>query len=205
MGATWSEEEKGDEDTEAFGHKDIFGTRKELDDHIEAKKARFSQLTRSNSEIRRERYGIGVRFDMERLARGEAAIIVGVAVGGPAHRSNAVRPGDKIVYVDSSDISSLLKKAKAEREALGHLEPTDEDIADGASEELLLIQSVVLGQKGSIVRVGIVRPGVQTVIYKPLMRAGVDRDCEWEMMVDNNAGQDGDALSRGPSMDGLVA
>ena len=34
----------------------------ELDEHIEAQKMRFSAFHRSGSEIRRERYGIGVRL-----------------------------------------------------------------------------------------------------------------------------------------------
>lgn len=97
------------------------------------------------------------RFDMERLARGEAAVIEGVAVGGSAHRGGAIRPGDKLVYVDSSDISKLLKMAVNERnkraQEAGAPAYEEEDESPGL-EELELIQSVVLGQKGDVCRPG---------------------------------------------------
>jgi len=78
-----------------------------------------------------------------------------VDVAGDAHH-NGIAVGDRVIYIDMFDVVDL---------ATYYSNLT----APPFSFETL-IQKVMSGNKGSIVRLGVVRDGSPIVLYKPLTR-----------------------------------
>mmetsp|Transcript_22443 Transcript_22443/g.53858 ORF Transcript_22443/g.53858 Transcript_22443/m.53858 type:complete len:157 (-) Transcript_22443:84-554(-) len=110
--------------------------------------------------------GVGMGLDSQLLAAGRGAVVTCLAKGGPAEADGAVQIGDSVVYVDELDVRELMSSPSSERY----------DVSRGVST---VLANALLGDTGTAVKLGLVRAGEETIIYRELRRAPLRPGCQW--------------------------
>ncbi|EKX34550.1 hypothetical protein GUITHDRAFT_119295 [Guillardia theta CCMP2712] len=114
------------------------------------------------------KWGIGIKTSID--VANSRVMVDKVYDGGPADQTGCVDAGDRILYIDAFDISELFLHFDKFKDP-----DAENDLQNFTLEDI--VDALMRGDKGSIVRLGLVKEGQSIVTYKSIIR---DYDYEGE-------------------------